>query len=88
MTFTEQLLAIILSVFLAIFLLLGIVVLTFAIKILKHVKAITQKAEKLADQAEHVGDFFAKTGGTAAIAKFVSNIVNVMREHGKKGGKE
>jgi hypothetical protein len=47
-----QILVVILAAALAIFLILGIVVLMYLIKILQHVRIITQKAENVAGYAE------------------------------------
>lgn len=87
MTFTEQFLVVVLAAVLALFLIIGIIVLVKIIQILNHIKHITDKAEKIADQAEAVGDFFQKTAGPAAIAKLVSNIVHSFSntKHNKKG---
>ncbi len=89
MTSSEQFLVIVLSVVLAIFLIIGIVALTKTIQILNHIKRIIEKAEKIADQAEAVGDFFQKTAGPAAIVKLVSNIVHSFSsaKHNKKENK-
>lgn len=74
MNTAEQILVIILSGSLAVFLLLGIMVLLLVIKILNHIKNITEKAEKIADQAEHVGDIFSKAAGPLAIGRLLANI--------------
>ena len=79
----EEILVIILSTTLAIFLILGIVALVKINKILKHIEYITAKAEKIADKAEAVGDFFQKTAGSTALVKLVSNIVNSFKAKGK-----
>jgi len=49
------------------------------------VRRIASKAEKIADKAEAVGEFFQKTAGPAAVAKLVSNIVESFNSsrHGK-----
>jgi hypothetical protein len=82
----EQVLVIILSSLLAIFLVLSIVVAALVIKVLKHIRRITEKAEAIADKADSVTSFFQQTAGPAAIAKLVSNIVHAVRD--KKGGKD
>lgn len=80
----EQILVIILSSFLAIFLILAIVATVLSIKVLKHIQKITEKAEAIADKADSVTTFFQQTAGPAAIAKLVSNLVHAVRD--KKGG--
>lgn len=78
---TQQVLLIILSSFLALFLITGIIFGVIAIKIMRHIKRITEKAEQIADKAESVTTFFQQTAGPAAMAKLVSNIVHTIREH-------
>lgn len=81
---------VVLSAFLTLFLLVGIFALVKINQILRHLRNITEKAEKLADHAEHVGDFFSKTATSAAITNLVSNIVSTVRGHksGKRSNKD
>ncbi len=89
MTFTERFLVVTLSAFLALFLLAGIFALVKINQILKHLRSITEKAEKLADHAEHIGEFFSKSASSAAISNMVTNVVNAVREHkGKRSKKD
>ena len=83
---TAEVLVIILSIVLSLFLVIAIVALVLFIKILKEIKHIVQKASSIADKAETVGEFFQKTAGPAALAKLVSNIVHSFRS--TKKGKE
>jgi len=71
-----QILVIILSTFLAIFLALGIVVLILCIKIANRVKTITEKAEAVVDKVEHVGDFFQKSAGPIALARIITKMAD------------
>lgn len=75
LTEAQSILLIILSSFLALFLILGCIAFVKFIQILNHLKAISVKAEKIADSAEHVGEFFRHTAGPAALAKLLANIV-------------
>ncbi len=85
---SEQILVIILSATLAIFLILGIVALVKLIQILNHLKVISEKAEKLINTAENVGEFFRYTAGPAAIVKLFSNISDVVFKHKKSSKSE
>ncbi len=78
-----EVLVVIVSITLTIFLLVGIVVLVKILQILKDIKNIVKKAEQIAGTAEAVGEFFQKTAGTAAVAKLVANIVQSFR--GRRG---
>ncbi len=81
----ETILVIILSVTLAVFLVLGIVALIKLIDILNSLKRITAKAEKFAEGAENLGEFFKDATGKLAIGKLVHNIAHfVKRSKGEK----
>ena len=84
---SEHVLVIILSATLAIFLLLAIVAAIKIIQILNHLKTISEKAEKLVNTAENVGEFFKYTAGPAAIAKLFSNITDAVHNNKSKGKK-
>jgi hypothetical protein len=70
----QDILVVFLSSFLGLFLLLGVIASAKIIQILNHIKSITEKAEKIADTAEHVGEFFKYSAGPAAIAKLIVSI--------------
>jgi hypothetical protein len=78
----------IISVMLGIFLLLAIAALIMVLKLMKELKRIAEKAEKLADSAEAVGDFFRKSAGPMALGKFLTNIADAVIKHkqGRKRG--
>lgn len=81
---SEQVLVIILSVFLAIALLLFIIFLVLAIKVVKTVRRVSQKAEMLAEKAGAVGDFVQHATTPLIIGKIFSNIAdNVFKRPGK-----
>lgn len=69
MNTSEQILVIILSTFLAIFLLLGIIVLAKMIVITNRVNRITEKIENIADKAESVAEALGSTGLSAVVTK-------------------
>ena len=83
-----EVLVIIVSATLAIFLVVAIIATVKLVQILNHVRHITEKAEKIADNAESVSEFFQKTAGPAAIAKLVSNIIHSFSSRKYKGGKK
>ena len=80
----EQFIALALATVLAIFLLLGIVVLIIAIKVLRHIRHIAQKAESIADKADAVGDFVRTASGPILLAKFVANMREVVMKRSDK----
>lgn len=80
MNTSEDILVIFLSTALAVFLLVGIIAVVKIIQILNHVKSIIEKADRLAEKAEEVGEFFQKAAGPATVAKLIGNIVESFRE--------
>lgn len=82
-----EILVIILSTFLAIFLLLAIVVLVGIIKLVKQVRHITEKAEEVIDNVEQASELFKKSASTLTFTNLVSNIVTKVSDFTSKKGK-
>ena len=80
----QQILVIVLASMLALFLILSIVIAILVIKVLKVVRRITEKAELIADKAEHVADFFQKSAGPTSLIKLISNLVHTVQGKDKK----
>lgn len=80
-------LVIILSVMLALFLLLGIVILVKFIQIINQIKRITDHAENVVDKAEDIADFFKKSSGPMAVIKIVGNLSETFHEAAGKFNK-
>ena len=78
-TSSTDILVILLSVSMSIVLLLVIIALLYAIKILRALRSITDKAEHIAENVDNVSDFFRKTAGPAAITKLIANLVEVVK---------
>lgn len=70
----QEILVVILSSFLALFLLLSIVFLIIAIKVVLVVKRVITKAESLADKAEAVGDFFQHAATPMMVGKLFNTV--------------
>jgi len=66
---------------LGVFLALAIATLIIILQLLSELKRIAHKAEKLADSAEAVGDFFRKSAGPMALGRFLSNIADTVLKH-------
>jgi hypothetical protein len=67
---TEQAILIILSVFLGIFLILGIVALVYTIKIQKSVKKVVKTIENVTDKADKMTDIIEKSAPIMGLIKF------------------
>jgi len=84
MNTTEQALLIILSIFLAIFLLLSIIALSYIIKIVKIMKEIMVKARDVADNVEAASETLKKAAGPMAFGKMFMNMADSVMKY-KKG---
>jgi hypothetical protein len=71
----SQILLIIVSTFLSLFLLVSIILLVKLIKLIKSVNRVAEKAEHLVDSAEAATELLRKTAGPVAVGKFIANIV-------------
>ena len=84
-----DILVIILSVCLAIFLVLGIVVLVYLVKFIKNIKEISDKAKTMVDDAGSVIGTMKKAAAPAVVAKFVADqIGNAVKKHNEESKKE
>jgi len=81
-----EVLLIVVSSVLSIFLIVGIVALVYVVKILKQIKLITDRAENVAESMESAPDTFKKTATPIAILKLVGNIVDQASRVRKKKG--
>lgn len=81
----QTILVIFLSASLAVFLILGIILLSICIKIANHIKHISEKAEQITDKAENIADFFSKAATPMAIGRLISQVGEVvLNRKGKK----
>lgn len=80
-------LVIILSATLAIFLVTAIILVVGLIKLVKQLRQISEKAEEIVDDVEAVSGFFRKSAGPVAVTSLISNIVSKVSELSKKKGK-
>jgi len=87
----ESILVVILSSFLALFLILAIAATIMVVKLVKKMNAIADtaqeivsKAHDIADKVENVSDMFKRTAGPLALGKYFMNIAEAVTKH-KKG---
>lgn len=71
---TEQAILIILSIFLAIFLILGVVALIYTIKIQRSVKKVVSTIEKVTEKADKVGDIIENSAPMVGLIKFFAKL--------------
>jgi hypothetical protein len=82
---TYDILVIILSVFLAIFLLLGIIVLAYVLKVVKTIKRLSEKAESVVDNAGSVTANISKFVTPSIAGRYIYKAVNRVIKNRKKG---
>ena len=70
-----QLLLIIVSSALTVFLVALVIALVFLIQLLRRVKRLSERADHVADSVEAAANAFQKTAAALAIFKFVSSII-------------
>ena len=79
-----DILVIVLSVLLGIFLLLSIIAIASILKLLKALRQVVAKGEQLVDSAEAIGETIRRNAGAAGILrmmlKFVSSLNNMKRK--------
>ena len=80
---TQQVLLVILSSTLAIFLILAIAVVVTVLVILKKVKFLISKAEHIVDSAETAANIFKKTATPVGIFHVIQNIVTTASKRNK-----
>lgn len=73
-----EILVILLSATLMIFLILGIILLVLCIKIAKHIKRISEKAETISGKAENIAEFLAKSAVPLAAGKLITAITEAL----------
>jgi uncharacterized metal-binding protein len=85
---TQQILVIFLSTALAIFLVLSIIIAAMVIRLLKTLRLIAGKAEKLVESAEAVGHVFKTAAGPLGIFRFLHGVMDMVRAKQDKDNKE
>jgi hypothetical protein len=80
----QEILVIIVSATLTLFLLVSIVLLVLVIKLVSSIKRVTDKAEALADKAENIADVFAHASNPIMIGKLFSNVFDTFKSKSKR----
>jgi hypothetical protein len=75
-----KLLVIIVSSVLSILVIVGIIAGIIVIRLLRDVRRITAKAEKVIASAESVGEVFRKVSGPVAISNVIRNIIKATKK--------
>ncbi len=70
-----EILVIILSVFLGIFLVLSIVIAVQTLKLIRSLQEVAAKGGAIVDRVEEIGETFAKNAGAAGLLRLLMNFV-------------
>lgn len=81
LTTAQQILVVVLAAALAVFLVLAIVVLVLIIRLVATLKMVAQKAEKLVESAEAVGEVFKKAAGPVGVLRFARGLFEMVSKH-------
>jgi hypothetical protein len=76
---TQQILVIFLSTALAILLVLSIIIAAMVIRLLKTLRLIADKAERLVESAEAVGSVFKNAAGPLGVFRFLHGLMDTVR---------
>ncbi len=79
----QQIILIILASALALFLVLSVAIAVMIIRLLKTLRMIAGKAEKVVESAEAVGDVFRKAAAPAGVFHFIQGVVDMATKHKK-----
>jgi hypothetical protein len=87
MNSAEQILVVFLSVALAVFLTLGIIIAIQTIKLLKVLNHVANKAQYVVDSAERTAEAVRNAVGQLSVLRFVQNVVDMVHKNSKKSDK-
>jgi hypothetical protein len=79
-----NILVIVLSTLLGIFLILSIIAAVMVVRLIKTLRLIVAKGEQLVDAAEEIGNAFRKNAGAAALIRMVLSFAGNMRKSSKR----
>ncbi|MCA9328039.1 hypothetical protein KDA14_05915 [Candidatus Saccharibacteria bacterium] len=78
-----EILVVVLSVLLGIFLTLSIIVVVFVLRLVQTLRTIVEKGERVVDAAEEIGSTLRKNAGAAVLIKMLMKFVANMNKSGK-----
>ena len=81
---TQQVLVVILSTALAIFLILSIVIAAMVIQLLTTLRNLADKAERVVQSAENVGEIIKNVITPMSVLKFGHSIFDMVSKHAKR----
>ncbi|HSX34828.1 MAG TPA: hypothetical protein VLF62_04250 [Candidatus Saccharimonadales bacterium] len=83
MNTTEQILLIILSAALALFLLLAIVIAVQVVRLVKTLRSIADRAQELVNSAENTAEMLKNAVGKVSVLRFAHSVFEMVTKHKK-----
>lgn len=84
MNTSEQVLVIIISSLLGLFLILSIMLIVMAIRLVRHLRNVAQKAENIVNSAETVSEMFRKSSVPLSFLRFVNGVAETVTQRKEK----
>lgn len=81
---SEHILVILLSIALALLLVLAIIIAVYAIRLLKAVNRLAEKAEHVAQKAEGIGSLLSKVTTSTAAFRVIKSVFDIAAKHKPK----
>jgi biopolymer transport protein ExbB/TolQ len=88
MNTAAEVLVIIVSVVLTLFLVIAIVLIVQVLHLVKELREVVSHAEKVITSAASIGDIFRKSAGPVSLINFVRTVAETVTEHKHKGEKK
>lgn len=88
MNTTEQVLLVVLGSVLALFLILSIAVVIMVLRLVRDLRRIASKAERVVDSAESVGEIFRKSTTSLSFVRFLRGVAETAMQHKKEQGRK
>ena len=79
-----EILVIILSVFLAIFLILSIAIAVLTLKLVKSLREVATKGGAIVDRVEEIGETFAKNAGAVGMLRLLMKFITTASKHKRR----
>lgn len=87
MSTAAEILVIIVSVVLSLFLIASVVFVIYLLKLIKEVRVVVAHAEKVVASAESIGDVIRKSAGPVSLINLARTVMQTVAEHKHKGEK-
>lgn len=85
MNTAAEILVIIVSVVLSLFLIVAIVLLLQVLRLVKDLREVAARAERVIDSAESITNIFRKSAGPVSLLNFARTVMETVAEHKHKG---